>query len=53
MEVKLDSFPVIDADVKLVFRVTKHQTSEDYAFEMNLYDNGNGNPFHRYFLHCH
>ena len=35
---------MIDADVKLVFRVTKHQTSEDYAFEMNLYDNGNGDP---------
>ena len=44
VEVKLNGFPVIEAQVKLIIKVTKHSNFKDYNFVMDLLDNGNGDP---------
>ena len=44
VSVKLNSFPVIDAQVKLLVKVTKHHNSEEHQFVTELLDNGNGDP---------
>ena len=35
---------MIEAQVKLIIKVTKHANSKDYNFVMDLLDNGNGDP---------
>ena len=44
VELKLNSIPVNQARVLLKIKVTKHHTSEENVFEMELFDNGNGDP---------
>ena len=44
VEVNLNSIPITEARVILKIKVTKVVTGDEDKFEMQLFDNGNGDP---------